>query len=118
MTYHRCFCGLAVSSVTCVSRWFRSESVVRRVFLGMVSRYFVKKAKELMGQGIPDGISTICRLVIGVSVSTGSNDIVALIDSFKARDLAMRKAKVLQAGARRLLELLSTQLLQYFALVS
>jgi hypothetical protein len=104
VTYHRCFCGLAVSSVTCVSRWFRSESVVRRVFLGMVSRYFVKKAKELMGQGIPDGISTICRLVIGVSVSTGSNDIVALIDSFKARDLAMRKAKVLQAGARRLLE--------------
>jgi hypothetical protein len=91
--------------VTCVlCRWFENESVVRRVFLGMVSRYFIKKAKELLGSGIPDSISTICRLVVGVNVNQGSNNIVALMDTFKARDLAMRTAKVLQAHVLRTLE--------------
>lgn len=77
---------------------------MRRVFLGMVSRYFIKKAKELLGSGIPDGIATICRMVVGVNVNQGSHNIVALIDSFKARDLAMKTAKVLQASVVRVLE--------------
>ncbi len=85
-------------------RWFRNESVVRRVFLGMASRYFIRKAKELLGTGVPDSISTICRLVVGVNVKQGSHNIVALIDSFKARDLAMKTAKLLQANVLRALE--------------
>ena len=83
----------AVLWLTFVSRWFQNESVVRRVFLGMVSRYFVKKAKELIGQGIPDGISTICRLVIGVSVTAGSNDIVALIGHCKRNEVPLGSSR-------------------------
>ncbi len=88
----------------CRDRWFRNESVVRRVFVGMVSRYFIRKAKELLGTGVPDGISTICRLVVGVTVKPGSHNILALIESFKARELAMKTARVLQASVLRALE--------------
>lgn len=75
------------------------------MFLGMVARHFIKKAKQLIDQGIPDSISTICRLVIGANVQNkSSTNVVALIESFKAQDMAMKKARVVQASVRRALE--------------
>jgi hypothetical protein len=71
----------------------------------MVARHFIKKAKQLIDQGIPDSIATICRLIIGVNVQNKSSmNVLAVIDSFKASDMATKKARVLQAAARGALE--------------
>ena len=70
----------------------------------MVSRYFVKKAREIMDHGIPDSIATITRLVIQDNGRSGAPDIAALIAAFKARAVAIKEAKILNANVRRTLE--------------
>jgi len=74
---------------------------VRRVFLGMVTRHYVKKAREIMDHGIPDSIATIARLVISGSFKSGSPDIAALIEAFKARAEAIKRAKVTTLNPQR-----------------